>query len=197
MNKVFCFVGSSGTGKSTLLNYIRENYYIECKELSARPFLPKDGSYDKTLTDNIQMNILFNNTTTILKAINSDIEKQNFVFSRSPIDVLSYAKVLNKGLCCENQQYDLISFLKDKIIWLYLPIEFELKDLDDTQRGTNEEVREKTDFYIRQLIDFFKLEYFSHFYTIKGSIENRYYEIDKIMQKFGIVKKFDTPKILD
>lgn len=47
------------------MNYLRDNYSIDCIELSARPFLKNNGlSYDIQMTDSIQNNIQFNNTTT-------------------------------------------------------------------------------------------------------------------------------------
>ena len=39
MSKVLCFVGSSGTGKSTLLNYLNEKHALPTMELGARKFL--------------------------------------------------------------------------------------------------------------------------------------------------------------
>jgi len=51
---IFCFTGASGTGKSTLIEYVKEAYPgVIVSELSARPYLPKDGSYDKTLNQQL------------------------------------------------------------------------------------------------------------------------------------------------
>ncbi|QIG64796.1 hypothetical protein SJC03_118 [Bacteroides phage SJC03] len=181
-NNIFIFTGSSGTGKSTCLKFLKENFDIECQELSARPFLPKGNSYDVSMTDDIQLNIMFNNTTTILKKL---YEGGNVVYTRSPIDVLSYARVLGKGLACEKQQIDLIKYLNDKVIYLYIPIEFPMKETSDKLRGMNEKVRYQTDAAIYELIDEMNIPHF----TIHGSIEQREETLSEIMNKYNIKKK--------
>ena len=187
-SKVFVFVGASGTGKSTLMNYLRENFDIECSELSARPFLKmENGSYDQQMTDEIQLNIMYNNTLTILeRLIEIELgEKESVVYSRSPIDTLAYAKTLNKGLCLEKQQQDLIQYLNNKIVYLYIPIEFEMKEESDKLRGLNEDVRNLTDDNICMYLNFLNVPH----YIIHGSIEERQQILNEIMNKFDIKRK--------
>lgn len=181
-NNIFVFTGSSGTGKSTCLKYLQDNFSIDCQELSARPFLPKDNSYDVSMTDDIQTNIMYNNTITILKKL---YEGGNVVYTRSPIDVLAYAKVLGKGLSCEKQQLKLIEYLKDKIVWLYIPIEFPMQETTDKLRGMNEKVRYQTDHQIYEYIDKMNIPHF----TIHGDIKQREVILEEIMIKYDIKRK--------
>lgn len=188
-NKIFTFVGASGVGKSTCMNYLRDNYNIDCIELSARPFLKNNGlSYDIQMTDSIQNNIQFNNTTTFLKTIIKNERgelKRSICFSRSNIDVLAYALTLNKGLDCWKQQIQLIEELKNEFVYLYIPIEFDMNDKSDLKRGTNEKVRNETNEHICYYLKSLNIPY----HTISGSIERRKEILDKIMENYNINKR--------
>ena len=188
-NKIFTFVGASGVGKSTCMNYLRDNYSIDCIELSARPFLKNNGeSYDIQMTDSIQNNIQFNNTTTLLKTIIKNERgklPRSICYSRSMLDPISYALALNKGLDCWKQQIQLIKEMKNEFIYLYIPIEFEMSDVLDKKRGTNEEVRNKTNEHIVYYLKNLDILY----YTICGSIKEREKILDKIMYIYNIDKK--------
>lgn len=188
-NKIFTFVGASGVGKSTCMNYLKNNYNIDCVELSARPFLKNNGeSYDIQMTDSIQNNIQFNNTTTLLKTIIKNERgklPRSICYSRSMLDPISYALALNKGLDCWKQQIQLIKEMKNEFIYLYIPIEFEMSDVLDKKRGTNEEVRNKTNEHIVYYLKNLDILY----YTICGSIKEREKILDKIMYIYNIDKK--------
>lgn len=187
MNKIFAFCGASGTGKSTLLKYIKDNYDIEVKELSGRDFLPKNNSYDKTLTDEIQSQIVYNRLIETSKAVINNLKNEkSIVFSRSNLDTLSYSMVLNKAEFLNNLQKKEIESLKEYIIYFYLPIEFDMKEEGDIVRGLNKEVQEKTDQCIRKIITEFKL--WSNVYTLTGNVEERLNDLDLIFQKYNINK---------
>lgn len=47
--------------------------------------------------------------------------------------------------------------MKDEFIYLYIPIEFEMSDISDKKRGTNEEVRNKTNEHIIYYLKKFKI----------------------------------------
>lgn len=182
MNKLYFFVGASGVGKSTLINYLNENFKVEAKENSARPFLPKGGSYDEVLTDEAQVLIVQNRTLSVLE----DILKQNetgkpLIYSRSPIDNLAYQNVLQKGVFMNNAIIREINILKPYCKFLYIPIEFPLDPTDEV-RGTNENVRIKTDIEILHTLASLEIEY----ETIKGTIEERYKQLDNIFNNYKI-----------
>lgn len=186
MGIIFGFTGCSGSGKSTLLNYIKTKYNVECKELSARPFLNKNnGSYDKQMNDDIQMNIMYNNIEQTYRYLNIiNTTNKNIAVSRTLIDVLAYSRVLNHGLCCEKQEIETIKYLKDKIIFLYTIPDFNLKinDEKDTLRGMNEEIRLKTDKKIYEILTELNIPYIK----IYGNLENRKKIIDNLMYKNNI-----------
>lgn len=184
MNKIFAFCGASGTGKSTLLKYIKENYNIEVKELSGRDFLPKDNSYDKTLTDEIQTKIVYNRAIETAKALADLTKDKSIVFSRSNLDTLSYSLVLHKAESLNDLQKKEIESLKDYIIYFYLPVEFDMKDENDIVRGTNKDVQRDTDKNIRLIINQFNL--WNHVYTLTGSVKERTDELDEIFSKYGV-----------
>lgn len=172
---IYTFVGASGTGKSTLLNYIQKYYpNVKIEELGAREFLPKNGkSYDVTMTDSIQSCVSLNNIKQFAKAI---INKDSIVYSRSPLDVIAYSIVLNKGTQLVPLLEDWVTYIKDRVTFLYLPIEFPLNDSNDTLRGLNEDVRRFTDNCIYELFAKLNIKYI----PIAGTIEERQNKIDYI-----------------
>ena len=188
MKRIITFCGASGTGKTTLLNYLKENYKIECKELSARPFLPKGESYDISMNDDIQYNIMFNNSITLLKELTD--YKGPICYTRGPIDVLAYSKSLEKGIACQEQQLELIKYLYEEkgVTLFYLPIEFDMEDKEDTLRGTNQKIRNLTDKYIQDIIKKLEIPHTK----IVGSIEERQKYLDIIMNIYGIEKKYPS-----
>lgn len=171
------FTGASGTGKTTLLNYLREKYgnIFDVLELSARPYLPTTGSYDQTLTDEIQSLIVQHRTLSVLE---QTIKQKNTIYSRGPVDNLSYQRVLKKGLYLDTCSKREIQILKDSgANFFYLPIEFEMTDKNDEVRGTNKQVQLDTDKEIQSIFQ----EFFIPFYIIKGSVEERCNTLDKVI----------------
>jgi len=175
MKKVFCMTGASGVGKSTLMKHIHVLYQdIVVQEISARPFLPKNDSYDKTLTDELQTIISQNQFMSILDGILRD---HFHVFSRSPIDSLAYQKVLNKARYMDSTLYRGIEITRLHIHYLYIPIEFEMKDVNDIIRGTNKDVQKKTDTEIVKLLKETEVEYT----TITGTVQERFTQLTQIL----------------
>ena len=74
-------------------------------------------------------------------------------------------------------QEDLLHKIQSDIIWIYLPIEFDLKG-DDAERGTNEDVRKKTDKIIQDLLFENQIDY----YTLSGDLETRQRDLDRILE---------------
>lgn len=166
-NKYFSFVGASGVGKSTLLNYINENFSIKTMELSARPYLPKvEGSYDQTLTDESQALICMHRA---LGAFEQMLTGEPCVFSRSAIDNLAYQRVLGKGLFLDSASKRNIEIENKNTTYLYIPIQFPMAQTEDTVRGMNEEVRQKTDLEIQKICIGFHIDPI----IISGSLEER------------------------
>jgi len=147
--KLYCLVGASGTGKSTILNYIRLHFNITVMEVSARPFLPTDTDYVNGLTTDSQVLITQNRFTSFIEHA---VKGETIFFSRSPIDSLAYEKTLKKAPFLENLLNRQIEVTKHLIEYIYLPIEFNMEESEDVVRGTNKEVQELTDFHIKDIL---------------------------------------------
>lgn len=187
MDKIFSFVGASHTGKTTLGKFLSENYNIEYREVSARPFLDKDveDSYEKQIDDYKQNRIMYNNLESVYEAIfDAALYDKKIVLSRCCIDVLAYARTLKKGLTCESLQEETIKKLKDKIVILYTVPDFPMSE-EDKLRGNNEIVRAETDTNIFNILTDLNIP----FYLLKGSLEERQHKLEDVMLKYGILKK--------
>lgn len=184
MKKIFAFVGASGSGKSTLGKYLTDNYDIEFREVSARPFLEDlNKSYDEQMNDVMQTRIMYNNLESVYEAIlEANTENKNICLSRCCIDVLAYAHALNKGLGCEKLQENTIKKLSDKIVLLYTYIDFPMSQKEDTLRGINEKVRKDTDENIFKILEKLNIPHF----LIFGDLNKRKETLDEIMKKYDI-----------
>lgn len=177
------FVGASGTGKTTLINFINANFNVSAKEVSARPYLPTTGSYDQTLTDDIQAVIVHSRTIEVL----ADLLKMQdyrtkipFIYSRSPIDNLAYQQVLKKGEFMDKTVRKEIEAVKDHATFFYLPIEFPLATNDEV-RGLNEVVRINTDNCIINILKEYNIDYI----TLSGTVEERTIILSNHFDKFS------------
>lgn len=178
--KIIIFTGASGSGKSTLLSLLNEKYDIEHIEVSARKFLDKDkGSYDEQMCDELQSKIIYNNTLESIKHIFLN-DNKIVGLSRGIVDCIAYSRVLKASTFLESLATEFLNTIKDKVIWIYLPVEFSLKDEDskDIMRGMNEDIRRKTDIEIKNVLFENKVFY----YEVSGTIENRLSQIEDILK---------------
>jgi predicted ATPase len=184
--KIFFFVGASGVGKSTLINYLRENFTVDAKEISARPYLPKkEGSYDQILTDESQAVIVQSRTLTVLEDLFSYQQGTKTIptiYSRSPICNLAYSRVLSKGLFLESLNLKEIEICKQYCYFIYIPVEFEMVENDDKVRGTNREVQLETDTAIVKIMSDSGITPF----ILTGSIEERFKKLNYIFIDYKI-----------
>jgi nicotinamide riboside kinase len=177
MKQLFCITGASGTGKSTLLKYINQNFNIHVTEVSARPFLPENTDYVNSLDLFSQVLITQNRFVSFVEqAINNNPT----VFSRSPIDSLAYERVLNKAPFIEELLMRQIDIINPLIQHIYIPIEFPMEPENDTIRGANVEVQLRTDFYIQRILRGHDVS----FITVKGTIEERCRQLDAVLKDY-------------
>lgn len=176
--KVFCLVGASGVGKSSILDYVKNNFNIDVREVSARPFLPAHTDYVNSLDEHSQVLITQNRFVSFIEPL---IKNESVFFSRSPIDSLAYEMVLDKAPYIVNLLKRQIEITQDKIQYLYIPIEFEMKDEGDVVRGTNDEVQAKTDEAIRAIFCTFPD---IGVVDVYGSLEDRYRIIDEVLKEY-------------
>jgi len=176
--KIFAFAGASGVGKTTLLTYIEANFNIKVEELSARPFLPRNGKdYVDSLNKESQVLITMNRFTSFLEAM---LNNEPTVFTRSTIDSLAYEMVLKKApflLDLFNRQ---VEVTKEMATYLYIPIEFEMEESADRVRGTNIEIQKQTDGAIQQILKGNNIKY----RVVKGSKEERFAILDEIFKDY-------------
>jgi len=175
--KLFCLVGASGTGKSTLLNYVKGHFLVQVTEVSARLYLPKDTDYVNGLTSESQVLITQNRFTSFVECLNNAFPT---LFSRSPVDSLAYEHVLKKAPFLNELLTRQIQVTKWMVKYLYLPIEFEMESNDDIVRGTNKDIQLKTDKAIKDILFENEISYT----TINGSKEERFKKLDSIFWQY-------------
>lgn len=181
MSKIFCFCGAHGTGKSSILEKLKEESYpIKVIEGNSRKYI-KDYEAQK---DNeefgnhaIQHLVAEDLYTKIYKEV---ISNKYAIFSRSPIDTLSYS--MSNGLAPYMQELwkKRIEDLKEKIIYFYTPIEFDIED--DGIRGSNKEHQEKIDKMMSQNLN--ELVHSQNVWVVTGTIEERVEIVKKIIQRY-------------
>jgi len=177
MKKLYCIVGASGTGKSTLLEYVKENFAINVTEVSARPYLPSDTDYVNGLTLESQVLITQNRFVSFIEKI---VKPMPTLFSRSPIDSLAYEMALNKAPFLRPLLERQIKITQPLIQYLYVPPEFPMESEGDIVRGSNAEMQNQTDIHMCQILSFFDIESI----LIKGSKEERFTILDEIFKDY-------------
>jgi len=187
MKKYFYLTGASGVGKSTLLKSIRDFKLInvETLEVSARPYLPKTGSYVETLTDELQALIVQHRTLTSLEAF---LEGGNYIFSRGPIDNLAYQRVLNKGQFLDSASKREIDIIKNSKLchFFYIPIEFKMSDKTDLIRGDDERIQKLVDLEIQKIL----LEADISFTLLSGTVKERFDIAFEVFEKNNLILPF-------
>lgn len=166
---IAAFTGASGTGKSTLLNLLEKKGLCTVVELSGRPYLPTTGDYVQNSSDSVNRRISYGSTVTFSAALLKRPHDHLF-FSRCAIDKLAYGRTLNVGedlFDVTAKEIELV--VKPFVKVFYLPIEFDLKDEDDTVRGNNEAVRRATDENIQKVLTEFNVPHT----IVRGSVEER------------------------
>lgn len=176
---IFCLVGASGVGKSTILNHLKDVYSLEVTEVSARPFLPADIDYVNSLDEKSQTLITQHRFVSILEGMFMD---HPIVYSRSPIDSLAYELALQKAPHLIPLLRHQVEISKHFVIYIYLPVEFEMTATDDIQRGTNRKAQLDTDKAIQQIFEDHKVK----FQKLSGTKEERFAILKEIMRSHNI-----------
>ena len=183
----FSFIGASGSGKSSLLNYIAENYQIQTKEVSARKLLdPLKGSYDEQMCDELETKINFYYLQETFRNILLAKEGNNIITTRCVIDSLAYTHSLKAAEFLIPQMEEVVELIKNEVIILYTPCDFPMTQVEDKLRGMNENIRQETDKEFLNVIEKLNIPH----YTISGSLEERKKKIDKLMSEYSIKRKY-------
>ena len=167
--KILCLVGAHGTGKTTILNELKDKYTI--MDGNSRKYIKK---YEGLKTDDIQCQI----SEGLFQLINHQIFNKEFaIFSRSPIDTISYAQETNSAPFMWEIWRDKINDLTPYIEYCYLPIEFELED--DGVRGADPKHQKEIDRRIQANLRGFNVNYTE----ISGNLEKRIQKVKEIIDR--------------
>ena len=168
VKNLYTFTGSSGVGKSTLLEEIDKWDNFKTYELSARDYLPVNGKdYIENSSNILQWQINYGTLISQTEAILKN-DKDNLFFSRCAIDRLAYSIALNVGQDTRELTIKDINNLKYFKQVFYIPIEFPLVDNDDV-RGTNIHMQSKVNNAILNLLEHYDIPHV----IVKGTIKER------------------------
>ena len=169
------FTGAQGTGKTTILNYYKEQGSLVITEVVRN--LSKKGVKINRDGDEDGQTKIFKEYKKLLGVR----DFQGYFSDRGLIDVVAYTKQLvTEGKVSqefyEKQVKNLKKFIADNpdIVYLYFPIEFAIED--DGVRDTDENYRNTIDANIRSLMEECNIPMI----TIAGSVEDRIGRVDKV-----------------
>lgn len=184
MNVKVNFVGTQGTGKTTLLEAARKDEAF--KDFQFCTEIVRDLVKKKNLSINESGNA--KSQKVFFDAYNKILNKNGYISDRCIIDVHAYTNYLYDYKPIENKK-ELQSLYKEILrensilkslnkdsfgIIIYFPIEFEL--VDDGIRSLNVSFQEYIDQYIVSILNKYQLP----FYTIRGSVEQRLKQLKEI-----------------
>lgn len=170
------FTGAQGTGKTTVLNYFKENNFHVITEVVRN--LAKSGVKINKDGDEKSQTKIFKEYEKLL----STLDVNGYISDRGLIDVTAYTIYLTKkGLISEQFMNKQIKSLKKfrmnnpDIVYCYFPIEFDI--VDDGVRDMDEEFRKEIDQIIVDLLNECNIQPI----MIKGDIEYRINKVSRLM----------------
>lgn len=175
------FVGSQGTGKSTLLESMRKD--SEFKGLKFQTEIVRDLVKKKNLSINEFGDV--NSQRIFFNAYEKVLQKTGYVSDRCLIDVHAYTNWLYDHKSTNKEQelkslYEEILRQRTSIrnrdfgLVIYFPIEFDI--VADGVRSVNKEFQKEIDGIIIDTLTKFDISYF----TITGSVEQRLKQLKEI-----------------
>lgn len=176
------FVGSQGTGKSTLLESMRKD--SEFKGLKFQTEIVRDLVKKKNLSINEFGDV--NSQRIFFNAYEKVLQKTGYVSDRCLIDVHAYTNWLYDHKSTNKEQelkslYEEILRQRTSIrnrdfgLVIYFPIEFDI--VADGVRSVNKEFQKEIDGIIIDTLTKFDISYF----TITGSVEQRLKQLKEII----------------
>ena len=169
---IFCFVGAHGTGKSTILEALKNKLDIPVIEGNSRKYIK---NYEVDRNDIIQNLVAEDLYTQIYKKI---LSNQNAIFSRSPVDTFSYSIVNNLSPYMQELWKERIKDLSQNIVYFYTPIEFDL--IDDGVRGSDREHQNEVDLTMSNTLKELSLR----FHVVIGTADNRLKTVEELIKSY-------------
>lgn len=168
------FVGAQGTGKSTILNYYKENGWNCITEVVRN--LSKQGVKINEMGDCEGQQAIYNTYKELFS------KNSNFISDRGLVDVCAYTGYLH----CRNRSEETEKLFTEQIMgilefneenkdvkYFYFPIEFPV--VDDGVRSVDEFFREEVDGYIKVILNNLNIDYIE----VTGTVEERIKIIDE------------------
>lgn len=171
------FIGSHGTGKTTLCREMRkiDNNY-KANDGVSRPI---KKCKDRIGLSSKDEQLIINELTFFNWEFYKTVD--NIFLTRSPLDCEVYSRVFGwEDLAeeCENRIREIDLFNTEDVIWVYLPIEFELDN--DGVRFMDEELQKSIDKEFKRLIKKYNINVFK----VQGSIEKRVNKLKQIINNY-------------
>lgn len=171
------FIGSHGTGKTTLCREMIKIYNnYKANDGVSRPI--------KKCKDRIGLwakeeQIIINELTFFNWEFYKTVD--NIFLTRSPLDCEVYSRVFEYSDLAEEcesriKEADILN-TKD-VIWVYLPIEFELDD--DGVRFMDKKLQENIDREFKKVINKYNIKVFE----VRGSVEERIEQLKQIINNY-------------
>lgn len=172
------FVGSQGTGKSTLLESMRKD--PEFKNLDFQTEIVRELVKTKNLLINESGDA--NSQRIFFNAYEKVLQKTGYVSDRCLIDVYAYTNWLYKKNINPQELNLYVEVLRQRNsirnrdfgLVIYFPIEFDI--VADGVRSVNKEFQKEIDDIIVDTLTKFDISYF----TITGSVEQRLKQLKEI-----------------
>lgn len=175
--------GAQGTGKSTLVLGLPNEYGLKKKDSFSREFLDKDPTIQTRMSEGYKE---FQDKI-VLYCLDEYVNDDDFISSRSIIDTLAYLRA-NKAdatIPLTNMINHFSEYIMtENDIYIYLPIEFPLSNHGNKTRDTDKEYQVEVDSNMYHYFKRFRgLDSKAQFIEINGSIESRLKQLINIIKE--------------
>lgn len=172
--------GAQGTGKSTIVNKISEEYDIHRFDSMSRNFMKKK---DDQFTNYFQKRIS-------LYCLNLYVNENDFICSRSFFDSIAYPAHSKDDKIVEMVRLYEDMLFEDDCIYFYIPIEFEISNGGNNLRAIDKDYQHEIDEEIRREIEHQReighLKQDENFFILTGNIDERLNKVRDILNKKGL-----------
>lgn len=170
---IFACCGAQGTGKSTVLNKLRELGFYATDGVS-RPLIR--AGLHKSMSP-LEFQTLLNNLTMHHHYPFTQINSPAF-FTRSILDCIAYGRANGIGGQgdWEDKALDWFNNHRDSYVIIYFPIEFDI--VGDPEREPDREYQRRVDEECKKVLEELDVDY----YEVSGSVDQRVNQVLHIKQ---------------
>lgn len=173
---IFACIGAQGTGKTTVLNKLRELGFYATDGIS-RPLIR--AGLHKSMGQ-LEFQTLLNNLTMHHHYPFTQVEQTAF-FTRSILDCIAYGRVNGIGGQgdWEDKAYEWFNEHRKAYVVIYFPIEFDI--VGDPEREADAEYQRKVDQECLKVLKDLDVDY----YEVSGTVEQRVNQVLHIHSMIG------------